>query len=104
MTDAEKLEILRIALRDLTYLSAHDPNPLSQARTLAYEALKAAGFIPERGHFETHGRSRSRERRGLLAINQADRPLRLPIPVPRLRDAGVDDLSSLVMARTRFSA
>jgi hypothetical protein len=56
MTDSEKLEILRIALRDITYISAHDTDALSRARQLAYDALKNAGFIPPRGHFETHGK------------------------------------------------
>jgi hypothetical protein len=49
MTDAEKVEILRVALRDITYLSAHDPEPLSRARELAYCALQAAGLIPSSG-------------------------------------------------------
>ena len=36
MTDAEKLEILRVALRDITYISGHDANPLDRAREIAY--------------------------------------------------------------------
>jgi hypothetical protein len=56
MTEAEKLEILRVALRDITYISGHDPNPLDRAQEIAYGALKAARFIPPRGHFETHGK------------------------------------------------
>ena len=56
MTDAEKLEILRVALRDITYISGHDPNPLDRAREIAYGALIAAGLIPTRGNFETHGK------------------------------------------------
>jgi hypothetical protein len=56
MIDAERVEILRVALRDITYISGHEPNGLDRARELAYGALKAAGLIPERGHFETHGK------------------------------------------------
>ena len=56
MTDAQKIEIVRAALRDITYISSHDAKGLDQARELAYGALTAAGLIPTRGNFETHGK------------------------------------------------
>ena len=56
MTDAQKIEIVRAALRDITYISSHDAKGLDQARELAYGALTAAGLIPMRGNFETHGK------------------------------------------------
>lgn len=56
MTDAEKIELLRVTLRDITYLSIHDLNALDRARGLAYAALTAAGLIPPRGNFESHGK------------------------------------------------
>ena len=58
MTDSEKPEIRRIALRDITYISGRDPVAgLNEARELAYGALKDSGLIPLRGHFETHGQA-----------------------------------------------
>jgi hypothetical protein len=52
MTDAEKIEILRIALRDITYIPWRDPAAgLERAQDLAYTALKDAGFIPPRGQY-----------------------------------------------------
>jgi len=56
-TDAEKLEALRVALRDITYLSGADPAAaLQKAQEIAYSALESAGFIPPRGLFETHSK------------------------------------------------